>query len=240
MLTIAAILSALLMIPPAIQLWSLWAAGASWARYMGFLLNVPTVLTMVFPFAVMGGVDAIRGHESLPGHVARAAALKLGVFAAILMLIYGGWVVPAANQATLRAMNPAGMAEPLRGIRDLTTTELVFDPARATMFAPGTYLASRSESIQRELNGRAAIICLPLVLLWLRWCAYHRPKHGWPLTAWFAIPIGIGVLSTATTFGGWLERDWQFWTGTRQWMPIVVFTTWGVVSAIFRAPRQSA
>lgn len=231
MVRVVAILTTLLMIPPVIQFWSLWTAGSSWVRGSVFLFPLPTAMALAFPLAVMAGVDAIRRHQSLPCHVQRAAAFKLGAFAAAFMLVYSGWVIPAANQASQRVINPPGMTAPLRGIRDLTTTELVFNPARATVFAPGTYLASRSMSIQRELNGRAAMTVMPLVLLWLRWRAYHRPKHGWPLPTWFAIPIAIGVLSTANSFGGWLERDWQFWTGTRQWMPIVVFAMWGLVSS---------
>ena len=242
MTIVVAILAALLMIPPSIQLWSIWAAGSSWMRGAMFLFTIPPALALAFPLAVMGGVDAIRKHQSLPNHVARAAAMKLGVCAALFMLVYGGWVIPAANQPRLTVLNPPGMTSPLRGMRELSTTELVFDPARATMYAPGTQLASRSESIQRELNGRAAMIVFPLVLLWLRWQAYDRPRRGWPLTAWFAIPVVIGVLSTATNLGNWLERDWHFWTGTTQWVPIAVFVMWGMVSSYSRrranAPDQ--
>ena len=230
---IIAILVALLMIPPSVQFWLLWRADASWMRSATFLFTVPTVLAMAFPFAVMGGVDAIRRHDSLPRHVARASALKLALFAALFMLAYGGWVIPAASQVSVRVMNPPGMGAPLLGMRDLTTTELVFDPARATMFAPGTHLASRSASIQRELNGRASMIVMPMVLLWLRWRAYERTS-SWPLTAWFAIPIAIAVVSTAVTSGAWLEREWHLWDGSRSWMPIVVFAMWGMLSSYGR------
>ncbi len=235
---VVAMLTALLMIRPAFQLWSIWTNGSSWMRGSLFIFTVPQALALAFPLAIVAGVVAIRRHHSLPAHVARAVALKLGVLAALFMLIYGGWVIPAANYASVRAKNPSGMAEPLRGVRELTTTELVFDPASATMFALGTLLPSRSTSIQRELNGRAAVVVLPLVLLWLRWRAYDRPTPGWPLTAWFAIPIVIGVLSTASNVGTWLERDWQFWTGTQQWMPIIVFLVWGLLSAAIRRSRS--
>lgn len=236
MATVVAILTAVLMIPPSVQLWFLWKAGSSWVRGSGFLFTLPAAMALAFPLAVVAGVDAIRRLQSLPDHVERAAALKLGAVAAMFMLVYGGWVMPAANQAFLRVINPPGMTEPLRGVRELSTRELVFDPDRATMFAPGTQLASRSTTIQRELNGRAAMIVMPLVLLWLRWRAYDlpRPRWFWPLPAWLAIPIVIGILSTATTFGGWLERDWHFFTGTRQWMPIVAFALWGMVSSYWR------
>lgn len=234
MTIVVAILVALLMIPPSIQLWSIWAAGSSWMRGAMFLFTIPSALALAFPLAVMGGVDVIRNYQSLPNNVARAAALKLAVCAALFMLVYGGWVIPAANQARLAVLNPPGMTSPLLGMPELTTTQLIFDPARATMFAQGFDLASRSASLLRELNGRAAVIALPLVLLWLRWRAYDTSRRGWPLTAWFAIPIVIGVLSTTTNFGGWLERDWQFWTGTRQWMPIVAFAMWGLVSSYGR------
>jgi hypothetical protein len=201
-----------------------------------FLFTLPPALALAFPLAMMGGVDAIRRHSSLPGHVARAAALKLGGLAAVFMLLYGGWVIPAASQASRHVMNPQGMTAPLRGMQELTTSELLFDPAQATVFAPGTYLASRATSIQRELNKRAAMIALPLVLLWLRWRAYHQPRNRWylPLPTWLAIPIAILALSAATTSGAWLEREWELWAGSRSWLPIIVFTLWGMVTSYGR------
>jgi hypothetical protein len=236
MVGVMAILTTLLMIPPVVQLWLLWTAGSSWIRGAVFLFTLPPALALAFPLAVVGGVDAIRRHRSLPGHVARAAALKLGVLAAIFMLVYGGWVIPAASEASRHVMNPQGMTAPLRGMQELTTSELVLDPARATVFAPGTDLASRSASLQRELNKRAAMIALPIVLLWLRWRAYHRPRDRWftPLPAWLAIPIAILALSAATTSGAWLEREWQLWAGTRSWIPIAMFAMWGMLSSYGR------
>ena len=149
------------------------------------------------------------------------------------MFVYSGWVIPASNHASRRVMNPPGMSAPLRGMAELSTSELIFDPARATVFAPGSYLASRSASIQRELNGRAAMVALPLVLLWLRWRAHDDPSQRWfsPLPAWLAIVVTIAALSAAQNAGTWLEREWQLWVGSRYWAPIVVFAVWGLVAA---------
>ncbi len=243
MVVAVSILTALLMIPPALQLWSLWTAGSSWVRGSVFLFTLPPALALAFPFAVVAGVDAIRRHQSLAGHVQRAAAFKLGACAAMFMLLYCGWVIPAASRASRLAINPPGMTAPLRGIGDLTITELMFDPDRATVFAPGTQLASRTTSIQRELNSRAAMIAMPLVLLWLRWRAYDRPRRGWfpPLPAWLAIPIAIGALSAANAFGSWLGAGAQ--SRTLQWMPVMLFAMWGILSSVgqrFRPVRMES
>ncbi len=67
--------------------------------------------SLAFPFAMVGAVDAIRGHEPLPPHVERAVVAKLAhASPSLFMVCFHGWVVPAANQAW-RANDGAGRNE---------------------------------------------------------------------------------------------------------------------------------
>jgi hypothetical protein len=236
MVKFIAVATVVLMIPPVIELSSWMMRGASWVRGSLFLLAVPSALTLAFPFAMAGAVDALRRHQKLPGHVERGAVVKLGAFALMFMLVYCGWVVPAAGRAARTAMNPAGMSEPLRMMRDLTTYELVVDPARASVYDPGTYLASRSRSLKHELNQRAALMALPIVLLWLRWRTLNQPRKRWlaPLPEVAATAIAIATLFAFSYLGTLLERVWQLWPGISAWLPISAFAVWGLLSAYAR------
>jgi hypothetical protein len=235
MVRFIAIATAILMIPPVVEIGGSMLRGASWVRSSLFLLAVPSAITLAFPFAMTGAVDSLRRHQTLPGHVARAALLKLGALAVMFMLVYGGWVVPGASRMARIAMNPPGMGEPLRMMRDLTTYELIFDPARASVFEPGTYLASRSRSIKQELNQRAAFMALPIVLLWLRWSALSRPRKRWlaPLPEFAATAIAIATLFAFSYLGASPEREWR-WSGSGAWLPIAAFAAWGFLSAYAR------
>lgn len=235
MARVTAVVTALLMIPVIIELTEWWMKDASWIRGSLYLLALPSAITLAFPFAITGAVDAIRRHEMLP-HVGRAAALKLGAFAFLFMLIYSGWVVPAAGQAARSAMNPAGMGVPLRGVQDLTTLQLVFDPDRATVFAPGTYNASRSFSIRSELNKRIVLTALPLVLLWLRWRAFGLPRSRWirPLPWMGATAITMSAFAGLFVLGFWLEREFRLRPGVGCWLPIAAFAMWVSVTKYCR------
>ena len=225
MVKFMAVTTVILMIPPTREIGSAVMRGSSWATYSLILFAVPSALTLAFPFAMAGAVDVLRRRQPMAAHVERAAVLKLGALAIAFMCILTGWVVPTANTAARRSINPAGMQTPLRAMRDLTTYELVSDPARATVFASGTGLASRSNSLRRELNHRAAVVALPIVLLWLRWRTLNRSRR--PLPELVATTIAIVTLFTVGYVGSTLEREWQLWAGISAWLPIVVFMTWG-------------
>jgi hypothetical protein len=219
-----ALATVLFMIPPVTEIGLWWARGASWTRASLFLFAVPMAMTLAFPFAMTGAVDALRRRDPMPAHVARASVLKLGALAIVVMLIYTGWVVPAASQAARNAMNPAGMSEPLRSMRELSTYELLIAPERASVFAPGTYLASQSVSLHRELNQRFALVALPIALIWLRWRARQ------PLPALAATAIAVAALFVASYGGARLERDWALWAGSSSWFGVAVFVVWGLVA----------
>jgi hypothetical protein len=236
MVKFMAVATTLLMIPPVIEIGTWMSRGASWTRWSLFLFAIPSAITLAFPFSMTGAVDSLRHHQALPGHVQRAALLKLVALAVMFMIVYSGWVVPGASRAARSVMNPAGMGEPLRRVNDLTTYELIVDPARASVFDPGTYLASRSRSVTQELNQRAAFVVLPIVLLWLRWSALNRPRKRWlaPLPAVAATAISIATIFAFSYLGSSRpEREW-LWSGGGAWIPIAAFAAWGLVSAYAR------
>ena len=233
--TFTAVATAVLMIPVVIELTSWWMRDASWIRGALYLLALPSAITMAFPFAMTGAVDVIQRREMLP-HVGRAALLKLGGIALLFMLAYGGWVVPASGQAARNAMNPDGMGAPLLRVEDLTTSQLVFDPDRATVFAQGTYSASRSASIRHELNKRIVLIALPLVLLWMRWRAFAAPRSRWikPLPWMPATVITFAVFLGLFFLGFRLEKEFQLAPGIGCWLPIAAFAFWVTVTRYCR------
>ena len=208
---------------------------SSWMRPSYFLYAIPTALTLAFPFAMAGAVDAIRRSGGLAAHLERAVALKLGLLAIALMVFSSGWMMPVTRHAQQSAVNPPGMSAPLRGMHELTTFELVVDPARATVYAPGTLSASRSMSITRELNSRAMLAVLPMVLLWLRWKAHNGPPRRFgPSPLAVAAAASIAVMLAGAVAGSWLEREGYMPTGTTYWLPIAVFALWGLVSGYGR------
>jgi len=227
--------TALLMIPVVIELTTWWMKDASWIRGSLYLLALPSAITMAFPFAMAGAVDVIQRREMLP-HVGRAALLKLGAIALLFMLAYSGWVVPASGQAARSAMNPDGMGAPLLRAEELTTSQLLFDPDRATVFAQGTYSASRSASIRHELNKRIVLIALPLVLLWMRWRAFGAPRGRWikPLPWMAATMITFAVFLGLFFLGFRLERELAWWPGTGCWLPIAAFVAWAPLTKYCR------
>lgn len=231
MVKFIAVATVVLMIPPVSEISNAMRQGSSWATYALMLFAVPSALTLAFPFGMAGAVDVLRRREPMPAHVERAAMLKLGALAIAFMFIFTGWVVPAASTAARRSINPAGMQEPLRAMRDLTTYELVVDPDRATIFAPRDPFpfSSQSVTLQRELNQRAAMVALPIVLLWLRWRALSQRRR--PLPELIATTIAVATLFVTSYGAGWLERQWRLPAGSAAWFPIVVFVTWGLITA---------
>jgi hypothetical protein len=234
MVKFMAVTTVILMIPPTREIGSAVMRGSSWATYSLILFAVPSALTLAFPFAMTGAVDVLRRREPMPAHVERAALLKLCAVAIAFMVVFSGWVVPAASTAARRSINPPGMQEPLRTMGDLNTYELLVDPDRANVFAPRNAFpfSSQSATLTRELNQRAAIVALPLVLIWMRWRSLSRRRKALP--ALLATVTAIVTLFTVGRLGSTLEREWQLWAGISAWIPIVVFMAWGPIAACGR------
>jgi hypothetical protein len=202
-------------------------------REAGLMLffMVPSVLVLVFPFSMIGAIDAIRRHEPLAPHVERAVAAKLAIIALLFMIVFGGWVAPAANQAFRRAASP--QQEPARGVRELTTYQLLMSPELAAHHEPYTGAADRATRIQSELNNRAVLTLLPVLLLWVRWRALEAGRGAWwsPLPAPLAVAVLLAVFLTAY-FSGWrLERELNSSPGSGFWLPIVVLAIWGLTES---------
>jgi len=203
-------------------------------------------MVLAFPFAMVMAMDAIRGGEPLPPHVERALAVKLGATAIALVVLFGGWVVPAANQVWRTEMAPDPAYVPPRGVRELTTLELFTDPARATAPAPFTRLG-RAGAINREKHNRAVLALLPAVLLWLRWGQHQRPRRRWysPLPGSIATVIAFVGFFSLYMASVAIEPKLNLSPGTGLWTPLVAFVLLGLAqravmsrnpNAIFRAP----
>jgi hypothetical protein len=120
------------------------------------------------------------------------------------------------------------MGAPLLRVEELTTFQLLFDPDRATVFAQGTYSASREFSIQSELNKRIVLMALPVVLLWLRWRAVSLPRGRWirPLPWLAATPIAMAAFVVLLFSGFWLEKEFRLPPGIGCWLPIAGLAVW--------------
>jgi lipopolysaccharide export LptBFGC system permease protein LptF len=193
-------------------------------------------MTFAFPFAMIVAVDAIRTHRGVSPQLERAAVLKLAAFAVVFMLAFDGWVVPAANQAWRVAMTPPGTGAPLRGMRELTTWELMSNSDRATVYAPGTALASKSISIRRELSARTALLTLPLVLAWRRWGALSRRTRLWyaPLPVSVATIGTIAVFVACSSLGATIERQGAVPFSVAFWLPTLTLIIAGTLGRLAR------
>lgn len=198
------------------------------------LLLIPSGIAFAFPFAMVGAVDAIRCDHALPPHRERAAVIKVAVGAVIFMVVFGGFVVPAANQAFRaatyeRTLRARGMGDaridriqsspyaPARGLRELSTYELLTDHG----FTDGTrYLRSY---VDRELNNRASLALVPVLLLWLRWRILDVPRKRWaPLPATVVAVAAIAGYGLLRSVDGYIEGGLNLSQGTGAWSPLAV------------------
>lgn len=228
--TVVGIVSVLLFIPISL---SVRMPDRQWPL---LLLILPSTLTMAFPFAMTAAVDAIRRYDRVPPQVERAALLKLCAFSVIFMLIFGGWLVPASSYAWRSATSPDRDSAPLRLVQELNTAQLVIDPARATVFAPGTALASRSAAIRRTLNQRAAMMTMPLVLLWMRWRSLNQSSRRWysPLPASAATVAVIATFGACWSTGAQIELRHIVPASLAVWLPVGAFAVWGFTGPYLR------
>jgi hypothetical protein len=199
------------------------------------LLLLPAMITLAFPFAMTAAVDAIRRYDRLTPQIERAAVFKLYGFSLLFMLIFSGWVVPASSYAWRAATNPDGAA-PLRRVEELSTTQLVLDPARATVYAPATSLASRSAIIRRTLNQRATMTALPIVLMWMRWRSLNQRRDRWysPLPTSAATVVTIVAFAALWSVGANIEIRGLLPASIGVWLPAAAFALWAGVAASLR------
>jgi len=211
--------TALLLVLPAFSL----DLGGRWHL---LLFQVPSIMTVIFPFAMIGAADEIWTRDDLLPHVARAAAAKIALVSLLAMMFYGGFVVPAANQAWRVATSPNHELPPVAGVRELSTVTLLIDQARVPAYEAFTGNSDRAARIRGELQKRASMALLPLTLLWLRWVSLAAPRRSWlrPLPATPAVCVAL-TLFLITFFAGWrLELSYLPGSGVGAWLPIVALS----------------
>ena len=224
--------TALLMMPFVLRIEPRWLEGVR------ILLIIPQALILAFPFAMIAAADAIRCHEPVPPRIQRAIVVKLGIVAVLLMVCFHGWVVPAANQAWRVKTMPAGINAPARGVRELTTLELINDPSRAHA-GDTTNEGGRAAVIRRELNNRAHLAILPAMLLWLRWGMLDRPRRRWysPLPSWLLTPIVIVAFFALNFVGINFARSAAVGAAVGAWLPTLVFLAFGLIARWWSRPQ---
>jgi hypothetical protein len=210
-------------------------------RYgMLVLTLLPSAITTAFPLSLIGAADAVRRSQPLAPNVERALALKLAIVSMLFMIVFGSFIVPGANQA-FRVIQTEGGAPLIRGVRELTTWQLINDPAMAAPQEPYTGGADRAVRITRELNNRATLALIPVFLLWLRWPASGALRRGWwsPLPAPLATMMAVAVFVLSSYSGFWFERRLVLSAGTGHWMPLIAFAIWGLTSRYWRPGGSS-
>jgi hypothetical protein len=157
-------------------------------------LLLPASLTVMLPFAILPAIDALRreGEAATPSD--RRAALALVAVAVVGVIVGQGWVTPAANQRWRNAVASELNGRPsevFRGVKELTTSELIAGDAATIAALHGTPRV-------RELNMRAVMAALPIVLAWLQWHALTRPrKRAWPVAKSWLLAAGAAAFFIA-------------------------------------------
>jgi hypothetical protein len=208
---------------------------------------IPQALTLVFPFALLPAVDAIRRFDGPDSQTRRATVAKLGVFGLVFVFFFHGWVTPAANQvyrelaleASLRAQGDTKAIEhfertkprPTPGAREMSNTELIATLARAQGSEPGTYPFAMEISAQREINNRAALAILPVLLLWRRWRALDLPAGGW-FSARHSALAAVAMLTAFGALGPFaqaVEHEGRMPVGAAPWLTLAFLAAIGSI-----------
>lgn len=196
-------------------------AGELWLVVL-FLL--PSLVLVAFPFSMGFTVDGIRRHSTPTPHE-RIALVRTALVAVVFTTVLHGWVVPETNQQLRLTVWGARQPPPLRGVRELTTVQLIQSPWMAQAERQGV----RERAIQRELHTRASFALLPAILMWMRWRALQRPSPQWLLPAWLAATASIVVFFGVGFSAPFLERRWDLMPGAGAWMPLVLFVSIGLM-----------
>lgn len=167
-------------------------------------LLLPGSLTVMLPFAILPAIDAMRREGEAPTPSDRRGALLLVAVAVLGVIIGHGWITPAANQRWRNAVMSELNGRPsvaYRGLKEMTTSEL--------LAGEGSSIPRLRETERvRELNMRATMAALPIVLAWLRWHALTRPRRrSWPVTtSWLLAASAAGFFIAVMPAAALLEQ----------------------------------
>jgi hypothetical protein len=238
-ITIAVAIGSLVLMLPFLR-----GDGPLWFRVIVFVAVIPQALTIVFPFAMVSAVDAIRRFDGLAPHTARATVSKLAMVSCLFVFVCHGWVMPAANQlyrkVTLEQSldgatrsryfrgSPA-QERPLRGVRELTNSELIMRLS-PTSLEPGTNEFARVTLARREISNRATIALLPILVLWRRWRALDLPTGRWfSANHWSLATLAMAFSFAFLRFSDrFVEESWHLPVGSGPWITLALLAAIGI------------
>jgi hypothetical protein len=204
------------------------APFARQAMLLGLLL--PTLIAFALPFATSFIVDTVRTGLDV-SHAERIAMARVALAATLVAFTFSGWVVPRFNLMVRVETRGYDLPAEYRGVRELTTWELVVDPSLAPQHEPYTGGADRSTRVRAEIQKRIYIVALPVLLVWMRWKALELRREGWlPLPASAATCL-TGAAVLMLYFGTWrLEKELGLASGTSNWLSLGVLVVWGLLT----------
>jgi hypothetical protein len=214
-------------IPMARSVAARWLDAPLWAAVL--LMALPMALAIAFPFAMVIAVDAIRRAADVSPHVERAAAVKLALFAMLMVLSINGVVIPLANQEFRELATPPGWNVPQPQMREHSTFALLTHPERRQAIVPGQY--TRAGEIRRELITRTVLSVMPAIYVWLRWSALGKPRRRryWPLPGGLMTALVVVVFWMTANAGSILEYNLWLPPGSALFVPLAAFASWSLV-----------
>jgi hypothetical protein len=187
-----------------------------------FLL--PSVMVTVLPFAMPWVADGLRPtRAATPAE--RVTALRTAFACVAFALVFIGWAMPMANQAYREVAAPEWAPPPLRGVRELTLTELTLNPPRRMQGGRNV------TEIRREINSRVVIAVLPAILLWLRWGAHATPRRRWLSPLPVAIETALAFVAFFSLYMASVANEPAFGlrAGTGLWFAPLALLVAGVL-----------
>jgi hypothetical protein len=149
--------------------------------------------------------------------------LRTAAVGVAFMILFGGWLVPAANQQFRTTVMSERWLTPTRGARELSTMQLLLNLEHAFVLEGPGFRAAAA----RELHNRASLALLPVVLIWLRWRALGDPSPQWLLPAWLSATVTIGGYFFMRENDLRLESLLDLGPGAAAWAPLAVFLVLG-------------
>ena len=188
------------------------------------LFLLPSMIVVVFPFAMPWVADALR-RQSAPTTAERLATLRTAIASVAFLFVLVGWALPIANQAYREVAAPEWARPPARGTRELSLGELMFRPPLRMQDG------RNSNEIRREINSRLVISLLPAVLLWVRWGAHNAPRRRWlsplPVAVETALAFTLFFFFYLSSVG--IEPRLGLRPGTGLWFALAALVVAGVV-----------